>query len=1340
MAKRRFSSLFTALVFGALLLVASPGHAQWTLQKTFPAEINSVYFLDQEGSPTMGFVGLENSTIFRTTDNGVTWNLTTTPQTTVPVAITDFTFRNAMQGWCSVEGYFDDNNGGAVWETTDGGFTWNSVCSIAGSVVSISFCSASNELIAPCWNTQSVCSSNFGSTWTSFAPQQQNGVSFSGNLGFVSIFSTLLNPLYSVDGGLTWNDAPSLDAEAWSPYGIPGTSMFVAVAEKTNQFFLSTNGGASWMNPYIFPDGETPIGCIMGTTAGLLVQTTNSGFYWSGDTGNTWVSICGPENYRDTRFYSVGFQVFAGDGNPEGNLWYLPNATGGVTLHLDKTTLVFSGARCVPTDSMIHIASSSGCGGGVLTNAQMLSGAPAFSLGVVPTTLSGNDSVPVYYTPSTAQEDSGQLLLQFNVGTRTIDTIVTLYGTSRNTGVSFSIEPSMVLSIPYACLTKDSVLILRNLACDSLTITEVSLSDSSHFQILPLALPRILAPAGFDTIPIAASSLLDGMFTSALELRMLAGSSEIVNDTVPLTLNVLQGGHAEIGTLNLSLLDACTSIDTEVSILATPCDSIVLMQASLSDTSIFQLGAISFPTVIPASGADRLSIHVSPGRQGNYSTLLKLRYLSGSETVDSTITLKLDVQYNLPLKVVLQDTLFKMGTVNVPCSSSSRWITFSNPLCKNLTIENMTWEHADSAFTLDSTSFPIILSSDSGIDSILVHFKPNAADTLSNRLRITLDLGGLVVDTFLTISGIGISSFHDTLLTPTLRYDTLLACQSDTLEGEIVNLSCDNEIVTSAAFSLGINYNVISPAFPTMLSSGDTLHLLLRLQPEQNNNVIDSALITIHDPVDGSDHIQSIFLNGYVIPSSHIISLNSTTFSLGSIAPCSSVDSAIVLTNNGNCDDVIITDTALTGYSGVTFMPPLVLPLVIHPDSTVRLAFRVASNEDTVASTQFILNGQNIDTTIAFSYTLLSGGNALAFSPPDSVFITRPCMPVSKTFWIANVGCYITSVDTITLTMLPNETQFTLDSVPGFPTQLAPGDTLYYTVQFDPNGSGDGVALLGVRANQVNYNSSIGITGSVLGIIPTARIAMEAGDNTLQSSGLASDTTSIAAVLLDDIGDTTNLQTVTFTLAANWNLLTLTNIIPAAGWSVADTSTLPNGMLDLRLRHDAGGAVAAGTELVHCYFAIAVTDSTGCDILMSGLRFNDSSTNYDGCVLASIEMQGDVRFSFIDTCGTPFLRDLLEGQVAIQIISVRPNPIPLLGGTAHLELSIALAQAGPVTITLSDMLGRDVWRTTASCLAGTQTLALELPNIPEGNYMIEVSSAGMKDSRNVVFEGGFGKN
>ena len=528
------------------MLAAAPSLAQWSELKSFPSFISCVYFLDQQGSATTGFVGLENSTIWRTTDNGVTWNQVTTPGTPVPMVITGITFRNTLQGWCSIEDFFDGNNGG-VWETTDGGLTWNSVYSTPGSVVSVGFCNASNELIASCWNINSVSSTDFGVTWSRFAPSYQNGVTFSGSLGFVGVFSTTLNALCSADGGVTWIDAPSIDAETWSPYAIPGTSMFVAVGEKKDQFFLSMNGGANWTNPYTF--ASIPTGCIMGTASNLFVQTTNGGFFTSSDSGASWVSICGPDNYRDTRFYSVGTQIFAGDGNASGNLWYIPNASGGGALYLDKTRIVFLGTPCVTVDTMIHIKTSTGCVHGTLTAAQIISGAPYFSLQGEPTILTGNDSIIVLYSPSPSLKDSGKLLLEFNLGTRMVDTIITLYGTARTVDVNFSIEPSLVISAPYACVTKDSVLILRNLSCDSLTITGVSVSDSSHFQVLPHSLPVTLRPAGSDTIPIASFSENNGTFLSELELHMIAGNREAVNDSVPLTLKVIRGGQAEIGAV-----------------------------------------------------------------------------------------------------------------------------------------------------------------------------------------------------------------------------------------------------------------------------------------------------------------------------------------------------------------------------------------------------------------------------------------------------------------------------------------------------------------------------------------------------------------------------------------------------------------------------------------------------------------------------------------------------------------------------------------------------------------------------------------------------------------------
>src|SRR5437870_3436731 len=97
--------------------------AQWSLNHPFGVQIHSVYFLDQQGASSTGFVGLANTSIWRTTDNGGSWFQMTTPPTATSLRITGFAFKNTMQGWCSMR-----ENGGApsggIWATTDGGLNW----------------------------------------------------------------------------------------------------------------------------------------------------------------------------------------------------------------------------------------------------------------------------------------------------------------------------------------------------------------------------------------------------------------------------------------------------------------------------------------------------------------------------------------------------------------------------------------------------------------------------------------------------------------------------------------------------------------------------------------------------------------------------------------------------------------------------------------------------------------------------------------------------------------------------------------------------------------------------------------------------------------------------------------------------------------------------------------------------------------------------------------------------------------------------------------------------------------------------------------------------------------
>ncbi|HEX5315122.1 MAG TPA: T9SS type A sorting domain-containing protein, partial [Candidatus Kapabacteria bacterium] len=212
------------------------------------------------------------------------------------------------------------------------------------------------------------------------------------------------------------------------------------------------------------------------------------------------------------------------------------------------------------------------------------------------------------------------------------------------------------------------------------------------------------------------------------------------------------------------------------------------------------------------------------------------------------------------------------------------------------------------------------------------------------------------------------------------------------------------------------------------------------------------------------------------------------------------------------------------------------------------------------------------------------------------------------------------------------------------------------------------------------------------------------------------------------------LSTVTITLRANWNLLTPLSLSPAPGWSVLDTNTLTDGDFQIRIHHDVGGAVAAGTILVTCPLLITVSDSTGCDIGMSDLRFEDGSASYQDCVLSAVAMPDAVHFTETDTCGTPELRGLMEGRLALSIISVIPNPATITGGAAAMNVAFNLARAEDIRIIVRDVIGRECFSATKHFTAGIHTLNVDVPGAAEGMYFIQLEAEGQVAEAKVIVQ------
>src|ERR1051325_10056190 len=109
----RFSVFGRVIAIAVVLLAVRPACAQWTFLTNLPQSASTVYFLDKQGTPKVGFVGM-TSGILRTSDGGQTWS--------VPLA-TGFSFRD-FAFWDSLHGIAVCAGANGVFLTADGGINW----------------------------------------------------------------------------------------------------------------------------------------------------------------------------------------------------------------------------------------------------------------------------------------------------------------------------------------------------------------------------------------------------------------------------------------------------------------------------------------------------------------------------------------------------------------------------------------------------------------------------------------------------------------------------------------------------------------------------------------------------------------------------------------------------------------------------------------------------------------------------------------------------------------------------------------------------------------------------------------------------------------------------------------------------------------------------------------------------------------------------------------------------------------------------------------------------------------------------------------------------------------
>ncbi|MEP7236178.1 MAG: sialidase family protein, partial [Ignavibacteriota bacterium] len=510
--------------------------------------------------------------------------------------------------------------------------------------------------------------------------------------------STTTSWMRTIDGGKSWFPiTPAINDEAWSVYGVKGTSIFYAAPEhdpntwQTNPSWpiqRSTDLGATWSQVSILP--FLPTGHIVGFGEILYVQVDTErskaflGIYRSTDRGVSWQSVGGPSNDRDTRFSVTGCSggvLYAFDYDnygKVGNVWKTRNGGDGsiyeppVKPQIYGDPIVFSGPICATSYAALNLENLY-CFDDTIVLAEIVdttseifkSGALSISASpTFPLALPANskDSIRFKWEPSKLFHRDTTVTFQVKIRYfssvlgQFFDTIITVSAHAIGESAVASILPPALdyANVSY-CATHDSTITIRNFGCDTLYLLSASGSPPVHYQILdsngnvlqpPLAIP----PAGSGKITIRLSLDSAGSYSSDLQLTLEHQGLRI--DTL---LNISAsvsgiGSYHMPDSINFGLVSTCKIIDTLMAIDNLGCNvPLNITQASLYSNTVFTLiGTPPYTPAIAANSTGNIHIRFAPNSKKAEVDTLTIQFYSLGELITKKIILRGDGVLNPP--------------------------------------------------------------------------------------------------------------------------------------------------------------------------------------------------------------------------------------------------------------------------------------------------------------------------------------------------------------------------------------------------------------------------------------------------------------------------------------------------------------------------------------------------------------------------------------------------------------------------------------------------------------------------------------------------------------------
>lgn len=321
------------LLLSAFVVSAITLHAQtWTTQNSnFPAastgvtnisivDANTAWAFGYDGAPLDGThpETLNYQAFTKTSNAGATWTAGTINLGNTTLLISDLEAVSATTAYVMASKP-TSGSGGGVWQTTDGGATWNKQTTATFNLGTsfpnvVKFFDANNGFLMGDSDSSGVfelyTTSNGGTNWTKVpaanippAPNEFGYVHLKASVGNTIWFGTDHGRVFkSNDKGLTWtvSQTPIVDFGGITTEGSTGVLTLKDantgwIIDQDATIYKTTNAGVNWVplatTGTIFPDGVAFVPGTSNTLISTGAQQANFGSSISIDGGENWTVI-----------------------------------------------------------------------------------------------------------------------------------------------------------------------------------------------------------------------------------------------------------------------------------------------------------------------------------------------------------------------------------------------------------------------------------------------------------------------------------------------------------------------------------------------------------------------------------------------------------------------------------------------------------------------------------------------------------------------------------------------------------------------------------------------------------------------------------------------------------------------------------------------------------------------------------------------------------------------------------------------------------------------------------------------------------------------------------------